>query len=630
MARKLLVRIWIPVALMVLLCACPTAPAGDTATTAVKAIAALTYADFGFPSGSEAAVSTSFTVPLSKDGATFSWSSTSIYVSKIDQSGDKGQVFLTIPDIVAEGTEVTLSVAATAARSTAAKDFTVKLHAISDPTEAATAVAAGLTSGLLDLSGTDSATSLTGSFNLPIAGSYGTEITWASSDPAITVDAAGKAVVLTPTGTTSTPVTLTPTVKKKGVAPKVGTPITVTVHPLTAQEAVTKDAEAITSDTCTFGPSDNAKAVTTNFGLPLKGDRGTVLAWTSSDPAVASPSNTTGTVTITPAASETSVTLTAQVTQPSAATQPQAGTATVTVKVKAKGTIAVVNVGTQTGTIYGGAAGSVTFAVTSTNITSGTTPSFTWYTSSAGTTAGTEAPSGITPSPTSIAGGGADTITVTATSSVVAGSYYFKVSYGTTTSAVVTVTVGSALSATAKTTAQSLSQNMAMTSFSPLSASGGKIPYVYTVSSGTLPPGLSLSSLTGEVTGTPTSVQSAADVVFSVRDANSVTASTTSTVSFAVAGPLDTYIQSVAKEAQIGTSGSKIVVSLTTAGMMFPSLGYPKLLPIYVLFDNVDDFSYKCQAPSSGVCAIQAPSGSHTVTGIKYILNPYANTPIAQ
>ncbi len=35
-------------------------------------------------------------------------------------------------------------------------------------------------------------------------------------------------------------------------------------------------------------------------------------------------------------------------------------------------------------------------------------------------------------------------------------------------------------------------------------ASGGKTPYTYTVSAGTLPPGLSLNASGGEITGTPT------------------------------------------------------------------------------------------------------------------------------
>lgn len=45
---------------------------------------------------------------------------------------------------------------------------------------------------------------------------------------------------------------------------------------------------------------------------------------------------------------------------------------------------------------------------------------------------------------------------------------------------------------------------------------------------------MNLDPSTGEVTGTPTATYSAANVVFSVKDANNVVASTTSTVSFNV------------------------------------------------------------------------------------------------
>lgn len=107
-----------------------------------------------------------------------------------------------------------------------------------------------------------------------------------------------------------------------------------------------------------------------------------------------------------------------------------------------------------------------------------------------------------------------------------------------TTTKTVTVTVkaqtGAAITATATTTAQALTVGSAMTSFSPLAASGGTTPYVYSVTSGTLPAGLSLDAATGSVTGTPTTVQAAADVVFSVKDAGNVVASATSTVSFVV------------------------------------------------------------------------------------------------
>lgn len=89
------------------------------------------------------------------------------------------------------------------------------------------------------------------------------------------------------------------------------------------------------------------------------------------------------------------------------------------------------------------------------------------------------------------------------------------------------------ISATATTTAQSLTVGTAMASFSPLTPSGGATPYTYSYT-GTLPAGLSFSTTTGAVTGTPTAAYVTANLVFSVKDANNVVASTTSTVSFTV------------------------------------------------------------------------------------------------
>ncbi|MDO8990993.1 MAG: putative Ig domain-containing protein [Sideroxyarcus sp.] len=90
------------------------------------------------------------------------------------------------------------------------------------------------------------------------------------------------------------------------------------------------------------------------------------------------------------------------------------------------------------------------------------------------------------------------------------------------------------ITATANTAAQNLTVGTAMVSFSPLTPGGGATPYTYYVSTGTLPAGLSLNTGTGAVTGTPTATYAAANVVFSVKDANNVVASATSTVSFAV------------------------------------------------------------------------------------------------
>ena len=72
-----------------------------------------------------------------------------------------------------------------------------------------------------------------------------------------------------------------------------------------------------------------------------------------------------------------------------------------------------------------------------------------------------------------------------------------------------------------------------MASLSPLTPSGGATPYTYSYT-GTLPAGLSFDTSTGAVTGTPTATSATASRVFSVKDANNVLASTTSTVSFTV------------------------------------------------------------------------------------------------
>ena len=96
-----------------------------------------------------------------------------------------------------------------------------------------------------------------------------------------------------------------------------------------------------------------------------------------------------------------------------------------------------------------------------------------------------------------------------------------------------TVALMSAVAGT--TTAVAALQNQPLTSFSPFSSvTGGYLPYTYFVSSGILPPGLTFDPTTGLVSGTPTTVQNLAPVVFAVRDLYGNQASTTVTVNFAV------------------------------------------------------------------------------------------------
>lgn len=96
------------------------------------------------------------------------------------------------------------------------------------------------------------------------------------------------------------------------------------------------------------------------------------------------------------------------------------------------------------------------------------------------------------------------------------------------------VSATTTISATATSTPQYLAAGTAMAAFQPLTASGGATPYTYSITTGTLPTGLNLNASTGAVTGTPTAAYTTANLVISVRDANSVVASTASTVSFSV------------------------------------------------------------------------------------------------
>ena len=85
------------------------------------------------------------------------------------------------------------------------------------------------------------------------------------------------------------------------------------------------------------------------------------------------------------------------------------------------------------------------------------------------------------------------------------------------------------------TTALFLAQNQAISNFNPFgSVVGGYTPYTYYVSSGILPPGLALNPTTGQVSGTPTTVQLISPVTFTVKDFFGQQASTTSTISFTI------------------------------------------------------------------------------------------------
>ena len=98
----------------------------------------------------------------------------------------------------------------------------------------------------------------------------------------------------------------------------------------------------------------------------------------------------------------------------------------------------------------------------------------------------------------------------------------------------VTITVYARPTATAGTpTSESLTINVAMTSYSPLTGvSGGFGTLTYSASTA-LPTGITINS-SGLVSGTPTAIYSSTNVTFTVTDSNGVSAATTQTTTFVV------------------------------------------------------------------------------------------------
>ncbi|MFZ4615601.1 MAG: immunoglobulin-like domain-containing protein [Rectinemataceae bacterium] len=329
---------------------CTSPAAGVPLSPAEKALAGLTLSDFTFPglsAGSAfSALSSSFTVPLTKGDYTLAWSSTSEFVSKIDPLS--GQVFVNIPEAIPTGLAVKVTVTASpAARAlagratdTATKEFSLDLKPMTSTTAAVDAVIAGLTAGTLDLSGKDTSGSVSGSFTLPVDGSYGTVVTWESSNTsAVSIDqTTGKATVTTTSTGTDKTVTLTPKVKKKTAAAgsgTPGTPITITIPPLEPATALVKDTEAvpeIVASTAAAALSGGGQT----FSLPATSDRGCNFRWSSDSPSIAiAPSSSNGLYlcTVTPGSTDQSVVLTANLSNATDSTK--SSEAGVTVKVKA-------------------------------------------------------------------------------------------------------------------------------------------------------------------------------------------------------------------------------------------------------------------------------------------------------
>jgi hypothetical protein len=98
-----------------------------------------------------------------------------------------------------------------------------------------------------------------------------------------------------------------------------------------------------------------------------------------------------------------------------------------------------------------------------------------------------------------------------------------------------------------------------------LTAAGGAAPYIWSITAGTLPPGLALDPSTGVISGTPTA-DSVARFEVTVTDSGSPPASATAALSITVVSPLVVTTTSL----PTATTGSPYSATLTAAGGAAP------------------------------------------------------------
>ena len=166
------------------------------------------------------------------------------------------------------------------------------------------------------------------------------------------------------------------------------------------------------------------------------------------------------------------------------------------------------------------------------------------------------------------------------------------------------LTVNSAVTATQSIASVTLTQNKAVTSFTPVTGGGGTTPLSYGISP-SLPAGLSLNTGTGAITGTPTGTSSSASYTVTVTDANGATAS--NTFSLAVNSAV-TATQSVASTVLTQNHAATSFTPVTGGGGTTPlSYGVSPALPSGLSLDSTT-------GAVTGTPTVTHPISSFTVT----------------
>jgi hypothetical protein len=100
-------------------------------------------------------------------------------------------------------------------------------------------------------------------------------------------------------------------------------------------------------------------------------------------------------------------------------------------------------------------------------------------------------------------------------------------SVGASSAKTFSLTVNGALTTTQVVAVTNGTVNILIPTFTPVTASGGTTPYSFALTGGTLPTGMSFSTSTGEISGTPTATLTLTTFTVTVTDAAGATSAQT-------------------------------------------------------------------------------------------------------
>lgn len=209
-------------------------------------------------------------------------------------------------------------------------------------------------------------------------------------------------------------------------------------------------------------------------------------------------------------------------------------------------------------------------------------------------------PTGLTQSTSSGTVSGTPTITSPTT------TYTVTVTDANSTTATATfaLTVNAAVTATTAVASATLTANHSVVTFTPVTGGGGSSPLTYLVAPA-LPAGLSLSSSTGAITGTPTVTSTAVVYTVTVTDANGATAA--ATFSLTVNGAV-VATQAVASKVLTQNHASGVFTPVTGSGGTMPlTYSVSPALPSGLSLSSAT-------GAVSGTATVASPANTYTVT----------------